>query len=310
MGAAASRFHRSRWRPAVLILASGFTVRRMAPRVSDPIRAKSTGSPVQLRGLKAKMRIAGWRQPTSHRIAGALLSTTALIGAAGLHADALAEANAAFEAGQFLEAAEQAAAIGSGEGLVLAARAHRVHGFYLAAPEEKQAHFQQAMAHTEAAIALTPEDAWAHVESSSAMGRYSQTIGIGQALAGGYGGKMRDALHKALELDPNNAIAHLALGSWHANVVDRTGALMGRMTFGATRKKALEHLEQALALEPDSKAVLLETGTALLVLDADEHRERALELLEAAATAPANNAYETLLHGQALESLEAARIER
>lgn len=239
-----------------------------------------------------------------------VLAAGVLLGAASLQADALADAHAAFDAGRFLEAAEQAASAGSADGLMLAARAHRVHGSYLAAQEEQKEHFQQAMQHAEAAVELAPDDPWTHVESSSAIGRYAQTIGIGEALTGGYGGKMRDALHRALELDPDNAVAQLALGSWHANVVDRTGALVARMTFGATRKKAMEHLERALALAPDDKAVLLETGTALLVLDTDKHRERALELFEAAAAIPPDNAYETLLHGQALERLEATRNKR
>ena len=241
------------------------------------------------------------------RLASTLFAATALLGAGSLQADALAGAQAAFDAGRFLEAAEHAAAAGSADGLVLAAWAHRVHGSYLAAPEEQKEHFEQAMQLSEAAIELAPDDPRTHVESSSAIGRYAQTIGIGEALTGGYGGKMRDALHRALELDPDNSVAQLALGSWHANVVDRTGALVGRMTFGATRKKAMEHLELALALAPNDKAILLEMGTALLVLDADKHRERALELLEAAAAIPPNNAYETLLHGQALERLEAAK---
>ncbi len=248
-------------------------------------------------------------RPAPQRLA-LVLAAGLLLGAASLQADALAEAHAAFDAGRFLEAAERAATAGSADGLVLAARALRVHGAYLAAPEEQKEHFQQAMQHAQAAVELAPEDPSTHVESSSAIGRYAQTIGIGEALTGGYGGKMRDALHQALELDPDNAVAQLALGSWHANVVDRTGALVGRMTFGATRKKAMEHLERALALAPNSKAVLLETGTALLVLDADKHRERALELLEAAAAIPPTNAYETLLHGQALERLEAVKTER
>ena len=247
-------------------------------------------------------------RPAPRRMA-LMLAAALLLGATSLQADALAEADAAFDAGRFLEAAQQAASTGSADGLMLAAKALRVHGSYLAAPEEQKGHFEQAMQHAQAAIELAPDDPWTHVESSSAIGRYAQTIGIGEALTGGYGGKMRDALHRALELDPDNAVAQLALGSWHANVVDRTGALVARMTFGATRKKAMEHLERALALAPNDKAVLLETGTALLVLDADKHRERALELLEAAAATPPTNAYETLLHGQALERLEATRNE-
>ena len=253
-------------------------------------------------------RARGPRRALRH-IALAFAATT-LFGAASLQADALADAQAAFDAGRFLEAAEQAAAEGSVDGLVLAAKSHTVHGAHIAAPEEKKEHFQRAMTLAEQAIELAPDNPWTHVESSSAIGRYSQTIGIGEALTGGYGGKMRDALHQALELDPDIAIAQLALGSWHANVVDRTGALVGRMTFGATRKKAMEHLERALALAPTDKAVLLETGTALLLLDADKHHDRALELLEAAAAIPPNNAYETLLHGQALERLETTRSER
>ena len=48
-----------------------------------------------------------------HRIASALVSATALFAASSLQADALTDADAAFDAGRFLEAAEQAAAIGT-----------------------------------------------------------------------------------------------------------------------------------------------------------------------------------------------------
>ena len=48
-------------RSAILILASGCPVKRIAPCISDSIRTKSTGKPALLRGLKAKMRIAGGR---------------------------------------------------------------------------------------------------------------------------------------------------------------------------------------------------------------------------------------------------------
>ena len=115
---------------------------------------------------------------------------------------------------------------------------------------DRQAFFRRAMEHGERAMALDPDNADAHLQFAHAAGRYAESLGAMQALRGGYAGRMREAMERAVELAPDMAQAHLSLGAWHANVVAQAGGLMAR-AFGATRKKATEHLERALALAPE-----------------------------------------------------------
>ena len=74
------------------------------------------------------------------------------------------------------------------------------------------------------------------------MGRYAQSIGPTKALREGFVGGSREAIptirdrvvEAALEIDPDMAEARLSLASWHADVVDGFGRMLGRMTYGAT----------------------------------------------------------------------------
>ena len=112
---------------------------------------------------------------------------------------------------------------------------------------------------------------------------------------------------KAIEVDPNNAEAHLqltrAVGRWHVGIVARVGSLIARVTFKARKKDALAAFEQAHKLAPDSKEVYLENAIGLLQLDDRKYRSEVRELLQRAIELPVNDAYERILHDAALERL-------
>ena len=61
-----------------------------------------------------------------------------------------------------------------------------------------------------------------------ALGRYSQGISVAKALAQGLGGKVKNALETTIKLAPKHADAHIALGAFHAEVIDKVGSLLGR----------------------------------------------------------------------------------
>ena len=56
-----------------------------------------------------------------------------------------------------------------------------------------------------------------------ALGRYSQGISVAKALAQGLGSKVKAALETAIKLAPKHADAHIALGAFHAEVIDKVG---------------------------------------------------------------------------------------
>jgi len=115
-----------------------------------------------------------------------------------------------------------------------------------------------------------------------AMGRYSQSISITKALAKGLGGKIKNLLTNVLNAHPNHAEAHLALAMYHAEIIDKVGATLGGLTYGAKPKIAYQHIDQALNLVPNA-INLIEAGNAVLLLKGDKGMNDATAYYERAA---------------------------
>ena len=111
-------------------------------------------------------------------------------------------------------------------------------------------------------------------------------------------------IERALELNPRHFGAHLSLASWHAEVIGR-GGMMARALLGAKKKSAFDHYEQALALAPDRNVVFLEYASGLLLLKARKRRGQARDLLVRAIELPPQDAFQRILHQQAVERLAA-----
>jgi len=136
-----------------------------------------------------------------------------------------------------------------------------------------------------------------------ALGRYSQGISVAKALAQGIGGKVKNALETALALEPAHADAHVALATFHSEVIDKVGALIGNMTYGVRKDTGLALFSKALSLCPSSPYVLTEAAHGRLVLDS-EHLSREADALYAQALRLApRDAHERLVLDQAREAL-------
>ena len=90
-----------------------------------------------------------------------------------------------------------------------------------------------------------------------------------KALAQGFGGKIKDALTKALKLAPSHADAHAAFGAYQAEVINKVGALVAGMTYGAKKDSALEHYQQALRLNPESAISRIEYANGLIMVSSE-----------------------------------------
>ena len=208
--------------------------------------------------------------------------------------EALLRGWALFHSGRFQQAAEAGNALGL-NGWSLANRATAAHAA-LVEPQEsvrldlfKRVHLQAA-----AQAVQRPQLANAWYWQGYALARYAQGIHVARALAQGLGTQVRAALRATLALDPNHAYAHVALGAFHAAVIDKVGPLVGAMTYGARADTALNHLREAQRLAPDSAAVLLELAGALVMLDGEARLEEATRLQEQAAQVQARDAAERL----------------
>jgi tetratricopeptide (TPR) repeat protein len=127
-----------------------------------------------------------------------------------------------------------------------------------------------------------------------AAGRYSQRISVAKALAQGYGGKIRAALEAALKLEPRHAEAHIAMGAYHAEIIDKVGALVGGLTHGADRKAGEEHFRKALKLTPDSPIAHIEMANGLVMMHGKKMLEEAGRLYAKAAAISPRDAMEKL----------------
>ena len=231
------------------------------------------------------------------------LAVASLGTAAG--AQSIEATRSAYAEGRFAEAVRIGAALGTSEGYALAAGSLAIHGYYFAPDDEAEALLEEATALARKAIRADPSNTDAYLRLVQAMGRHAQAIGSFEAINRGYAGKIREAAEKALELDPESAAAHAALGAWHAEVVAAAGSFIARITHGARESDAIDHFESALKHAPETKFVNLEYALGLLILDEDEYRGRARKLLARAIELPAKDAYDRLLHKRAVERLKA-----
>lgn len=231
------------------------------------------------------------------------LAVASLGGAAG--AQSIEATRSAYAEGRFADAVRIGAALGTSEGYALAAGSLAIHGYYFAPDDEAEALLEEATALARKAIRADPSNTDAYLRLVQAMGRHAQAIGSFEAINRGYAGKIREAAEKALELDPESAAAHAALGAWHAEVVAAAGSFIARITHGARESDAIDHFESALKHAPETKFVNLEYALGLLILDEDEYRDRARKLLARAVELPAKDAYDRLLHKRAVERLKA-----
>ncbi|WP_242107389.1 hypothetical protein [Luteimonas aquatica] len=209
-------------------------------------------------------------------------------------AAALQEAWRAFHRGDFKAAFDAGQALGP-VGASVAVKALGIHATYLVEDEaEKLKRFEQGAKLAEAAVKALPDEANSHYRHAFALGRYSQGLSIAKALKDGIAGKVRAALDATLERAPKHAEAHTALALYHAEIVNKIGAMIGGLTYGAKPAAAESHIKTALKLTPDSPIAHVEHGNVLLLLHGDKQEDAAAAAYEKAAKLKPADAMEAL----------------
>ncbi|MGB5290803.1 MAG: hypothetical protein WBN41_05080 [Lysobacterales bacterium] len=184
-------------------------------------------------------------------------------------------------------------------------KAAGVYATYLEPDEAKQrACYLAAIERAEAAIEVLPDDPNSHYFHAFNLGRYSQSISIVKALSQGIGGKIQSSLTSALELQADHAEAHTALGMYHAEIINKVGKMLGKMTYGASAAKALKHFDLALELTPDSPIAHIEYGNGLYLLYEDNKIDEVSDLYVKASEFEPMDAMEKLDVEAALAELE------
>ena len=217
---------------------------------------------------------------------------------------AVQEAWRLFHQGDFQAAAKKGLSAG-GAGITAANKAQAIHANSVETREATRiALFEEVMKRAEAQARAEPKCANAHYLYAYAAGRYSQRISVVKALAEGYGGRIRKALEAALALEAKHADAHTAMGLFHAEIIDKVGALVGGVTYGARREAGEEHLRKAMKLNPDSPIAYVEAANGLVLLHGKKALDEAGTLYAHAAAMSARDAMEMIDVEMARSELE------
>lgn len=199
-----------------------------------------------------------------------------------------------FHNGEFQRAALDGLALGDA-GMNVANKSTCMYANYLEPREQaRQLLLQEVATRAEALQKRVPGNAGAWYWHAYALARYSQCISVAKALTQGLGVKIRQALETTIALSPRHADAHLALAGYHAEVIDKVGALVGGMTHGASKDAGLALYQKALALNPDSAITLSEYANGLIILNGHTRMEEARHLQDRAAVVQPLDAMEQL----------------
>ncbi len=216
----------------------------------------------------------------------------------------LQQAWRAFHRGDFSDAISLGSKLGP-QGASVANKAAAVAATYLEEDDRRAIRLlEDATKRADEATTALPDYANAWYLQAFVLGRYAQRVSIVEALAEGIGGKVHEALERSIALEPKHADAHIALGLYHAEIIDKVGALAGRLTYGADAAKSVKYFEQALKLNPSSAIAHMEFANGLLMLHGDKQKARAVELYRKAAACKPADAMERLDVEQAKAELE------
>ena len=218
--------------------------------------------------------------------------------------EAVVEAWIAFHAGDFQKAAQLGLDAGD-DGITVANKAQAIYANYLEEDEKRKLElFDEVARRAEKLQAKQPKNANAFYWQAYALGRYAQGISVAKALAQGIGGKVKTALEAAIRLAPKHADEHIALGSYHAEVIDKVGAMIGGLTYGAKKDTALKMYKDAIKLNPASAIARIEYANGLVMLEGKKALKEAEKLYAEAAECEAADAMEKLDVELAREELE------
>jgi tetratricopeptide (TPR) repeat protein len=217
---------------------------------------------------------------------------------------ALVDAWIAFHSGEFEKAAKQGLALGV-PGYSVANKATSIYANYLEKSEAKKLKFfEEVAARCEEQQAAQPKDASGYYWHAYALGRYAQGISIVKALSQGIGNKVKNSLDMAVKLAPKHADAHIGLGTYHAEIIDKVGAMIGGLTYGAKKDEGIKLFKKALTLNPDSAIARIEYANGLVMLEGKKKMDDAVALYTEAAEFEAMDAMERLDVQMAMDELE------
>ena len=217
---------------------------------------------------------------------------------------ALVQAWIAFHAGDFERAARLGLAVGV-PGYCVAHKASCMYATHLELDEgARLALFEEVAERCERQQAEQPDNPAGYYWHAYSLGRYALGISVVKALAQGMGAKVHNSLNRTVTLAPLHADAHIAFGIYHAEIIDKVGAMIGGLSYGADKEDGYRHFRTALALNPASASARSEYARALQMLDGKKKLAEVMSLYAQAAECVALDAKERLEVEAAIDELK------
>jgi tetratricopeptide (TPR) repeat protein len=206
----------------------------------------------------------------------------------------LIEAWIAFHAGDFARAARIGLDVGV-DGYSVAHKATCIYTTYLNKDERKRiAAFEEVAERCERQQIERPDVASGFYWHAYSLGRFAQGISIVKALSMGIAPRVRRSIEAAIRLAPNHSDAHVALGTFHAEIIGSVGAMIGGLTYGVKKEECYRAYKKAIELNPQSAIARIEYANALVTLDGKKKMDDAVALYTQAANIEAQDAMERL----------------
>ncbi|PHR91491.1 MAG: hypothetical protein COA69_09835 [Robiginitomaculum sp.] len=216
------------------------------------------------------------------------------LGSLSAHADPFQEARTALYAGQFDQAHEQARALGTGAGLVLASEALNAK-LLLGQSERPAKTAKTAMKLAKQALEMDAQNEAAQMQYAVAYGFYGRHVSGFKAWRKKLPVKIKDEIEKSIAMNTSGAdeARNLALrGAWHLSVVMRAGVNRANSFYGANEAEGVRSFELAMCINPDDILIVANYTLMRYVLDPKAHQQWAQDNLKLIVDAKAHNAVE------------------
>lgn len=143
--------------------------------------------------------------------------------------------------------------------------------------------YEKAVEYAERAVQANPRHSMAYTRRAIANGRIALFRGVWESLD--LVKKVKADLEKAINLDPNNDVAHYVLARTHAKVSERPRVFRWPLGLSwATINDAIRHYEIAISLKPDFIMYRLDCARAYLEADMPEKARIHLQQIESLPT--------------------------
>jgi len=189
-------------------------------------------------------------------------------------------------------------------GTSVAVAAAGVHARFLLDKHERIACYEALVQRASDTIDLLPLNPNSHFRYAWSLGLLSREISAMQVLTEGLGSKLHAALEAALELDPDHAEAHTSLGLYHAQVIERIGVALAKLTWRVDPEASEAHLRTAIRLTPQAPGAWLGLGIGLQLLDTRKHTDECTNAFRTAAAMQPIDARQALEIGYAKQQFQ------